>query len=162
MVHDCEGIHQSGPNEKPGSRTGLFTKCSRHLGLLIDDSPRTRSRSSLNGGLHARVVAVAVMIRTGPFGLFWTDRRGVSRADCRNANSEVLSRITRGLTDCVESLRGPRKIAVAGNRGHLWGEQHRIETRTKPNHSWVNSGRLTIGGNYSRSPRVFQPIFLSR
>src|ERR1035437_708062 len=49
---------------------------------------------------------------------------------------------------------GPRIIAVAGNRGHLWGEQHRIETRTKRNHSRVNSGRLTIGGNYSRSPEV--------
>src|ERR1017187_239136 len=49
-------------------------------------------------------------------------------------------------------LRGPRIIAVAGNLGDLWGEQHRIETRTKPNHSWVNSGRLTIGGNNSRSP----------
>src|SRR5450759_816643 len=49
-------------------------------------------------------------------------------------------------------LWGPRIIAVAGNRGHLWGEQHRIETRTKRNHSRVNSGRLTIGGNYSRSP----------
>src|SRR5450759_4502436 len=49
-------------------------------------------------------------------------------------------------------LRGPRIIAVAGNLGDLWGEQHRIETRTKPNHSWVNSGRLMIGGNYSRSP----------
>jgi putative oxidoreductase len=34
------------------------------------------------------------------------------------------------------------------------GEQHRIETRTKPNHSWLNSGRLTISGNYSRSPYV--------
>src|ERR1039458_8120248 len=43
-------------------------------------------------------------------------------------------------------------MAGAGNRGHLWGEQHRIETRTKRNHSWVNSGCLTIGGNYSRSP----------
>jgi hypothetical protein len=50
--------------------------------------------------------------------------------------------------------RGPRIIAVAGNFGDLWGEQHRIETRTKPNHSWVKSGRLTIGGNYSRSPQV--------
>ena len=53
-------------------------------------------------------------------------------------------------------LRGPRIIAVAGNRGHLWGEQYRIETRTKRNHSWVNSGRLTIGGNYSRSPYAHQ------
>src|SRR5450759_2282331 len=52
------------------------------------------------------------------------------------------------------NLRGPRIIAVAGNRGHLWGEQHRIKTRTKRNHSRVNSGRLTIGGNYSRSPKV--------
>src|ERR1035437_358102 len=51
--------------------------------------------------------------------------------------------------------RGPRIIAVAGNRGHPWGEQYRIETRTKRNHSWVNSGCLTIGGNYSRSPIVF-------
>src|SRR5450759_1140038 len=49
-------------------------------------------------------------------------------------------------------LRGPRIIAVAGNRGHLWGEQHRIETRTKRNHSRVNSEYLTLGGNYSRSP----------
>jgi hypothetical protein len=31
-------------------------------------------------------------------------------------------------------FRGPRIIAVAGNRGHLWGEQYRIETRTKRNH----------------------------
>src|ERR1019366_4640791 len=52
-------------------------------------------------------------------------------------------------------LRGPRIIAVAGNLGDLWGEQHGIETRTKPNHSWVNSGRLTIGGNYSRSPQFY-------
>ena len=49
-------------------------------------------------------------------------------------------------------MRGPRIIAVAGNRGHLWGEQHRIETRTKRNHSRVNSEYLTLGGNYSRSP----------
>src|SRR5450759_5103810 len=54
--------------------------------------------------------------------------------------------------------RGPRIIAPAGNRGHLWGEQHRIETRTKRNHSWVNLGCLTIGGNYSRSPVVFIEI----
>src|SRR5450830_1795129 len=54
--------------------------------------------------------------------------------------------------------RGPRIIAVAGNRGHLWGEQHRIETRTKRIHSRVNSGRLTIGGNYSRSPLDYEPI----
>jgi hypothetical protein len=33
------------------------------------------------------------------------------------------------------ALEGPRKIAVAGSRGHFWGEQHRIETRTKRNHS---------------------------
>src|ERR1019366_4063723 len=53
----------------------------------------------------------------------------------------------------------PRIIAAAGNRGHLWGEQHGIETRTKRNHSWVNSGRLTIGGNYSRSPLDETPTF---
>ena len=55
-------------------------------------------------------------------------------------------------SDNANAYRGPRIIAVAGNLGDLWGEQHGIETRTKPNHSWVNSGRLTIGGNYSRSP----------
>jgi type III restriction enzyme len=54
--------------------------------------------------------------------------------------------------EAFENKREPRIIAVAGNRGRLWGEQHRIETRTKRNHSRVNSGRLTIGGNYSRSP----------
>src|ERR1035437_8935896 len=52
----------------------------------------------------------------------------------------------------------PRIIAAAGNRGHLWGEQHGIETRTKRNHSWVNWGRLTIGGNYSRSPQVINEM----
>src|SRR5450759_1476135 len=52
----------------------------------------------------------------------------------------------------VDRIRGPRIIAVAGNREHLWGEQHRIETRTKRNHSRVNSEYLTLGGNYSRSP----------
>src|SRR5664279_3242421 len=60
--------------------------------------------------------------------------------------------------DPQEGYRGPRIIAVAGNLGDLWGEQHGIETRTKPNHSWVNSGRLTIGGNYSRSPYVFDSV----
>src|SRR5674476_1009571 len=54
----------------------------------------------------------------------------------------------------VDRIRGPRIIAVAGNRGHLWGEQHRIETRTKRNHSRVNSEYLTLGGNYSRSPLI--------
>ena len=49
-------------------------------------------------------------------------------------------------------IRGPRIIAVAGNPEHLWSEQHGIKTRTKRNHSRTNSGRLTIGGNYSRSP----------
>jgi hypothetical protein len=39
-----------------------------------------------------------------------------------------------------QDLREPRIIAAAGNRGHLWGEQHGIETRTKRNHSWVKSG----------------------
>ena len=53
---------------------------------------------------------------------------------------------------CQLNYRGPRIIAVACNCGHLWGEQHRIETRTKRNHWRVNSGRLTISGNYSRSP----------
>ncbi len=48
--------------------------------------------------------------------------------------------------------RGPRIIAVAGNPEHLWSEQRGIKTRTKRNHSRTNSGRLTIGGNYSRSP----------
>src|SRR5664280_2498955 len=61
-----------------------------------------------------------------------------------------------GPAGCVDlKVRGPRIIAVAGNLGDLWGEQHRIETRTKPNHSWVNSGLLTIGGNYSRSPLAY-------
>ena len=50
--------------------------------------------------------------------------------------------------------RGPRIIAVAGNRKRLWGEQPRIETRTNRNHWRVNSRCLTIGGNYSRSPIV--------
>src|ERR1019366_8873523 len=41
----------------------------------------------------------------------------------------------KGETPVVEStgarhgLREPRIIAAAGNRGHLWGEQHGIETR---------------------------------
>src|ERR1035437_8774749 len=51
-------------------------------------------------------------------------------------------------------IRGPRIIAVASNPEHLWSEQHGIKTRTKRNHSRTNSGRLTIGGNYSRSPLV--------
>ena len=49
-------------------------------------------------------------------------------------------------------IRGPRIIALAGNRKRLWGEQPRIETRTNRNHWRVNSRCLTIGGNYSRSP----------
>jgi hypothetical protein len=57
----------------------------------------------------------------------------------------------------LDDLRGPRKIDVAGNRGHVWGEQHRIKTRTKRNHWRVNSGPLTISGNYSRSPYIKSP-----
>jgi hypothetical protein len=49
-------------------------------------------------------------------------------------------------------IRGPRKIAVAGNREHLWGEQRGIETGTKRNHSRTNSRHLTSGDNFSRSP----------
>src|ERR1039458_8497944 len=70
------------------------------------------------------------------------------RARCASANGKTSWMHLNVYTD----FRGPRIIAVAGNRGHLWGEQHRIETRTKRNHSRVNSGRLTIGGNYSGSP----------
>jgi hypothetical protein len=66
--------------------------------------------------------------------------------------ARALAEAFPGLPQVACFDRGPRIIAVAGNLGHLWGEQHRIETRTKPNHLWVNSGRLTIGGNYSRSP----------
>jgi hypothetical protein len=35
--------------------------------------------------------------------------------------------------------KGTRKITVAGNHGHFWGEQHRIETGTKLNYSRANS-----------------------
>src|ERR1022692_1202584 len=83
--------------------------------------------------------------------------KGIARAG--SATFPRSPRISDGTASARSSDRGvnavlrePRIIAVAGNRGHLWGEQHRIETRTKPNHSRVNSGRLTIGGNYSRSP----------
>jgi hypothetical protein len=73
--------------------------------------------------------------------------------DCKkNGHQSMLGRIE-------SALREPRIIAAAGNRGHLWGEQHGIETRTKRNHSWVNSGRLTIGGNYSRSPLLVWVLF---
>jgi hypothetical protein len=41
---------------------------------------------------------------------------------------------------------------VAGNRRHLWGEQHRIEPRTKRNHWWANLGCLTSDDHFSRSP----------
>src|SRR5665811_1065379 len=79
------------------------------------------------------------------------------------ATTELGSKMVAGVP--VNILRGPRIIAVAGNLGDLWGEQHRIETRTKPNHSWVNSGRLMIGGNYSRSPEmnrapIWRPILI--
>jgi hypothetical protein len=50
--------------------------------------------------------------------------------------------------------RGPRKIAVAGGRGRLWGERHRIETGTNRNHPRANSWYLTSGGNFPRSPQV--------
>src|ERR1035437_1374321 len=74
-----------------------------HLGFLIDDSPCPRSR--LNRRLDRLVVAIAVMIRTWPFGLFRTDRCGVSRADCCDAHSEVILRTTGDPTNYIESLR---------------------------------------------------------
>jgi hypothetical protein len=48
-------------------------------------------------------------------------------------------------------FRGPRKIKAASNRRHLWGEQHRIEPRTKRNHWWENLGCLTSDDHFSRS-----------
>ena len=48
--------------------------------------------------------------------------------------------------------RGPRNIAGASSRRHLWGEQHRIGKGTNRNHSRANSGQLTSGDNFSRSP----------
>jgi hypothetical protein len=79
----------------------------------------------------------------------------------RSVPEKITIPVTGGCPKCgnpnlmvPEDYREPRIIAAAGNRGHLWGEQHGIETRTKRNHSWVNWGRLTIGGNYSRSPIV--------
>jgi len=49
-------------------------------------------------------------------------------------------------------LWGPRKIAAAGNRRHLWREQHRIEPRTKRNRWWANLGCLPSDDHFSRSP----------
>src|ERR1035437_7965777 len=56
-------------------------------------------------------------------------------------------------TDSIP-IRGPRIIAVTCNCGHLWGEQHRIETRTKRNHWRGNSGGLTISGKFWSPPLV--------
>src|SRR6266550_4077762 len=50
-------------------------------------------------------------------------------------------------------LRGPRIIGAVENRRHPWGEQHRIEPRTKRNHSWANLGYLTSGDHFSRERR---------
>src|SRR5580704_5893296 len=50
-------------------------------------------------------------------------------------------------------FRGPRKIAGACGRRRLWGEQHRIGRGTNRNHSRAISGRLTSGGDFSRSPQ---------
>src|ERR1039458_1163528 len=95
------------PTKRLKRRTRLKVRVLHkwHLGFLIYDSPCPRRWSSLDRCLDRLVVAIAVMIRPGPFGFFRTDRRGVSRADCKNVHSEVLSRITRGPTDCVKSLR---------------------------------------------------------
>jgi putative transposase len=54
-------------------------------------------------------------------------------------------------THCVAAIGD---VAVAGSREHLWGEQRRIKTGTKRNHSPAKSGRLTSGDNFSRSPLV--------
>jgi len=67
----------------------------------------------------------------------------LNEIDGAKPSSEIMGLIFPGKEEL--GYRGPRKIAVAGNRSYLWGEQHRIETRTKRNHSRVNSRRLTIG-----------------
>jgi hypothetical protein len=43
-------------------------------------------------------------------------------------------------------------MEAAGKRRPLWGEQHRIEPRTKRNHWWANLGCLTSDDHFSRSP----------
>jgi hypothetical protein len=53
---------------------------------------------------------------------------------------------------------GPRKIEAAGNRRHLWAEQHRIKPRTKRNHWWANLGCLPTVDHFSRSPSVIQRL----
>src|ERR1019366_8722028 len=88
---------------RSGAAADFNLKQLSHLGFLIDDSPCPRSR--LNRRLDRLVVAIAVMIRTWPFGLFRTDRCGVSRADCCDAHSEVLLRTTGDPTNYIESLR---------------------------------------------------------
>jgi hypothetical protein len=53
------------------------------------------------------------------------------------------------IMDCGKLFRGPRKIEAASNRRHLWGEQHRIEPRTKRNHWRANLGCLTSDDHFS-------------
>jgi hypothetical protein len=53
--------------------------------------------------------------------------------------------------------RGPRNIAGACSRRHLWGEQHRIGRGTNRNHSRANSKQLASGDDFSRSPVEAHP-----
>jgi hypothetical protein len=74
-------------------------------------------------------------------------------------NFQNVNQVTRGAPNC---LWGPRKIEAAGNRRHLWREQHRIEPRTKRNHWWANLGCLTSDDYFSRSPYVLPRSTLAK
>jgi hypothetical protein len=143
----------------PGHVAGSFAKAGRHRpaanpGRICGGRGKAKRRRSavVAGGqlFHLEMMHVQFM-HCQDASKTRTRNPGIPR--CAIAHLRSGPSDDPGMTAQSEAvLRGPRIIAVAGNLGDLWGEQHRIETRTKPNHSWVNSGRLMIGGNYSRSP----------
>ena len=99
--------------------------------------------------IAARELERAGLIERGRRQVTILDRKGLTKAsyECYQL---VRERIAFHL---AKTLWGPRIIAVAGNRRDPWGERHGIETRTKRNHSRVNSGRLTIGA-IIRGPHI--------
>jgi SAM-dependent methyltransferase len=140
----------------PGYKTGLIPDCVRQSERFVQPGTNVYDVGCTTGHLLARVRRVNNKARPGvryvgidiepDFCSYW-DKHGR-----RNLSFELHDARAYKFERASAIFRGPRIIAVAWNLGDLWGEQHGIETRTKPNHSWVNSGRLTIGGNYSRSP----------
>jgi hypothetical protein len=142
-----------------------FDRFLSHLGTIPD--PR-RAEGKLYELPHVLLFAILAIVTgadsyRGIHTFIKTHRRRLNKAFTivwkRAPAHTAIRYILQGLkpADVENVFRGPRKIPVACSRRRLWGEQRRIGRGTNRNHSRANSGQLTSGDNFSRSPFVNTP-----